>query len=147
LLGGDPGVASRAAQVLMERYAGLEIAGTLSPQLDFEKDPGAFERIQQQIAKVAPQIVFVALGFPKQDIVIRRLRSALPETSFVGVGISLSFVAGVVPRAPTWTHGAGLEWFHRLLHEPARLSRRYLLQGAPFALELLISAGWQRARR
>jgi N-acetylglucosaminyldiphosphoundecaprenol N-acetyl-beta-D-mannosaminyltransferase len=146
LLGGDPGVADRAAQVLRERYAGLAVVGTLCPPLGFETDAQELERIRRTVEEADPQIVFVGLGFPKQDLLIRRLRRLLPSASFIGVGISLSFVAGDVSRAPSWTHKLCLEWAYRLLQEPQRLVRRYLLAGVPFALRLLTSAAWQRIR-
>ena len=147
LLGGDPGIAERAAEVLLERYDGLEIAGFLCPPMGFEKDAEELDRIEDQITRVAPQIVFVGLGFPKQDLLIRRLRGALPGASFIGVGISLSFVVGEVRRAPSWTHRLGLEWFYRMWQEPGRLVRRYLVEGVPFAFLLLTSAVCHRIKR
>jgi N-acetylglucosaminyldiphosphoundecaprenol N-acetyl-beta-D-mannosaminyltransferase len=146
LLGGDPGAAERAAKVLQERYPGLKIAGTLCPPMSFETDLRELELIQRELEAAAPQIVFVGLGFPKQDLLIRRLRGLLPGTSFIGVGISLSFVAGDVARAPNWTHKLCLEWLYRLLQEPRRLARRYVLMGVPFALRLLASAARERIR-
>ncbi len=147
LLGGDPGVADRAAQVLRARYAGLRVVGTLCPPVGFEADERTLERIGREVLAAAPQIVFVGLGFPKQDLLIKRLRSVLPGTSFIGVGISLSFVAGEVSRAPRWTRSLCLEWAYRLLQEPRRLARRYVRDGVPFAIRLLGSAVWQRGAR
>jgi len=144
LLGGDPGVADHAARVLLEHYADLEVVGTLCPPMGFEKDEQEFHRIQRQVTEAAPHIVFVGLPFPQQELLIRRLRAFLPHASFIGVGISFSFVAGEVSRAPGWMHGLGLEWLYRLLQEPRRLARRYLVQGVPFALWLLTSAVWHR---
>lgn len=146
LLGGDPGVAERAAQVLLGYYTGLEIVGTLCPPMGFEKDAQELNRIQRHITAAAPQIVLVGLGFPKQDLLIRHLRNVLPHASFIGVGISLSFVAGEVVRAPEWTQRVGLEWAYRLLQEPERLVRRYLVQGVPFGMLLMLSAIWHRVR-
>jgi N-acetylglucosaminyldiphosphoundecaprenol N-acetyl-beta-D-mannosaminyltransferase len=146
LLGGDPGVAERAAQVMLEHYTGLEIVGTLCPSMGFEKDTQELDRIQHRVIEAAPQIVLVGLGFPKQDLLIRRLRDVLPHASLIGVGISLSFVAGEITRAPAWTQRVGLEWVYRLFQEPERLVRRYLVQGVPFGLLLMLSAIWYRLR-
>jgi N-acetylglucosaminyldiphosphoundecaprenol N-acetyl-beta-D-mannosaminyltransferase len=146
LLGGDPGVADRAAPILRERCPGLQIAGVLCPARGFEADPRRLDTIERTVAAAAPQIVFVGLGFPKQDLLIARLREILPGASFIGVGISFSFVAGDVARAPRWTRRLGLEWLHRLAQEPRRLVRRYLVEGVPFALELLACAAWHRVR-
>ena len=92
--------------------------------------------------------MFVALGFPKQDLLIRSLRSSLPHASFLGVGISLSYATGDVSRAPSWICHIGLEWAYRLWQEPTRrLARRYLVDGLPFALRLMASAARHRLRR
>jgi N-acetylglucosaminyldiphosphoundecaprenol N-acetyl-beta-D-mannosaminyltransferase len=147
LLGGDPGVAERAADVFRERYPGLEIAGTMCPAIGFENEQ-ELDRIQQQVTAAAPRIVFVALGFPKQDLLIRILRSSLPHASFLGVGISLSYATGDLSRPPKWICRIGLEWAQRLLQEPTRrLARRYLIDGLPFGLRLMASAVRHRARR
>ena len=148
LLGGDPGVAERAADVFRDRYPGLEIAGTACPPVGFENDEQELDHIQRRVSEAAPQIVFVALGFPKQDLLIRSLRRSLPNASFLGVGISLSYATGDVSRAPSWICGLGLEWAYRLSQEPTRrLVRRYLVDGLPFGLRLLTSATWHRVRR
>lgn len=146
LLGGNPGVADRAAAVLLDRYPGLSIAGTLCPPFGFNRDEDELRRIELGVAEARPGIVLVGLGFPKQDLLIRRLRRSLPGASFVGVGASFSFVCGEIPRAPRWTQNIGLEWAHRLSREPRRLARRYLLQGLPFAVRLLASAAGHRLR-
>jgi N-acetylglucosaminyldiphosphoundecaprenol N-acetyl-beta-D-mannosaminyltransferase len=65
----------------------------------------------------------------------------------LGVGISFSFVAGAVARAPAWMQAAGLEWVHRLAQEPRRLARRYLVEDLPFAARLFAGALATRARR
>jgi N-acetylglucosaminyldiphosphoundecaprenol N-acetyl-beta-D-mannosaminyltransferase len=148
LLGGDHGVAERAADVFRDRYPGLEIAGTACPPVGFEHDEQALEGIRRQVSEAAPRIVFVALGFPKQDLLIRGLRGSLPGASFLGVGISLSYATGDVSRAPTWICRLGLEWAYRLSQEPTRrLARRYLVDGLPFSLRLMMSAARHRGRR
>jgi N-acetylglucosaminyldiphosphoundecaprenol N-acetyl-beta-D-mannosaminyltransferase len=146
LLGGNPGVAERSARVFQDRYPALKIAGTMCPSPGFEDDPEQLARIRDTVIVAAPQIVFVALGFPKQDVLIRYLRNALPEVSFLGVGISLSYATGDVSRAPEWVCNLGLEWAYRLSQEPTRrLARRYLIDGLPFGLRLISSAARYRA--
>jgi N-acetylglucosaminyldiphosphoundecaprenol N-acetyl-beta-D-mannosaminyltransferase len=144
LLGGNAGVADRAAQVLRERYERLDVVGSLCPPVGFEEDGEQLAQVLDATAAAKPDIVFVALGFPKQDLLIRTLREALPHVSFVGVGIGLSFVTGDVVRAPLWVRDLGMEWLFRLLQEPGRLARRYLLQGIPFAMRLLAAATYRR---
>jgi N-acetylglucosaminyldiphosphoundecaprenol N-acetyl-beta-D-mannosaminyltransferase len=147
LLGGDPGVAERAAKVFQDRYPGLEVAGTYCPPVGFESDELELERIRRQVVEASPRIVFVALGFPKQDLLIRVLRSSLPKASFLGVGISLSYATGDLSRPPSWICNLGLEWAYRLRQEPTRrLTRRYLVEGLPFAIHLTMSGAWHRVR-
>jgi N-acetylglucosaminyldiphosphoundecaprenol N-acetyl-beta-D-mannosaminyltransferase len=147
LLGGDPGVAERAAVVFRDRYPGLEIAGTACPALGFESDEQEFDRIRREVVEAAPQIVFVALGFPKQDLLIRALHNSLPHASFLGVGISLSYATGDLSRPPSWICELGLEWAYRLWQEPTtRLVRRYIVDGLPFAWRLTFSAARHRFR-
>lgn len=145
LLGGDPGVAERAASVFRDAYPGLEIAGTACPPVGFESNDQELNRIKREVSEAAPRIVFVALGFPKQDLLIRALRSSLPSASFLGVGISLSYATGDLSRPPAWICNLGLEWAYRLRQEPTRrLVRRYILDGLPFAVQLTIAAARHR---
>ena len=116
LLGGSEGAAGEAAQVLQQKYPGLKIAGTCCPAPGFEKDPEQLAALRQELRAVNPDIVYVALGFPKQEMVTKYLRPALPTATFIGVGISLSFIAGEVRRAPRLVQRMGLEigcigWF------------------------------------
>ena len=136
LLGGAPGACEAARDRLREFYPGLDIRGWCSPPVGFDRDPAAMAALKAELREARPDVVFVALGFPKQERVIAELRGALPQAWFLGVGVSLSFVAGHVARAPDWAMRYGLEWFHRLLQEPRRLARRYLVDGLPFAARL-----------
>jgi N-acetylglucosaminyldiphosphoundecaprenol N-acetyl-beta-D-mannosaminyltransferase len=147
LLGGNPGTADRAAETLRERYPALRIAGTYCPPFGFERDDDELAAIRAALAAAAPGVVYVALGFPKQERLIALLRADFPATWFVGVGISFSFVSGEVRRAPRWVQASGLEWVHRLIQEPRRLARRYLVDGVPFAAVLLAHSCGVRVRR
>jgi N-acetylglucosaminyldiphosphoundecaprenol N-acetyl-beta-D-mannosaminyltransferase len=144
LLGGNPGVAAAAARRLRARCPGLRGVESYCPPFGFEDDPNELERIKTMLRGARPALVLVGLGFPKQERLIRALRSELPRTWFVGVGISLSFLAEEQPRAPAVLQRLGLEWMHRLIHEPRRLFRRYVVEGIPFGLRLL---GWALAHR
>ncbi|TAJ23395.1 MAG: glycosyltransferase [Planctomycetota bacterium] len=146
LLGGDPGTADAAAAELRVRFPGLRVAGTCCPEPGFERRAGEIEALAARIGAARPDIVFVALGSPKQEALIERLRGRVPNAWWMGVGISFSFVAGAVPRAPAWARSAGLEWLHRLAQEPRRLARRYLVDGLPFAALLLTRSAWRGLR-
>jgi N-acetylglucosaminyldiphosphoundecaprenol N-acetyl-beta-D-mannosaminyltransferase len=147
LLGGAPGACDAAAERLRECYPGLAVAGTNCPPLGFEDDPKELAEIGGRLRDAQPDIVYVALGFPKQERLIARLRSEFPRIWFLGVGYSLTFIADERARAPDWVIRLGLEWAHRLVKEPRRLAKRYVVEGIPFAVRLLARALCSRARR
>jgi N-acetylglucosaminyldiphosphoundecaprenol N-acetyl-beta-D-mannosaminyltransferase len=140
LLGGNPGAAEACAERMRSEYRDVRIAGCMAPPHGFEQDERAIDEIVATLRAAAPEIVYLALGFPKQEELALRLASELPTTWFVGVGISFSFVCGEVRRAPRWMQAAGLEWIHRLVQEPRRLFRRYLIDGLPFAARMFTHA-------
>ena len=144
LLGGSPGTADAAARVLGEKHPELKVAGTYCPPIGFDRDEQEVTNVARIVAEARPDIVFVALGSPKQERLICRIRQWLPHAWYLGVGISFSFVCGEVKRAPRWMQKSGLEWLHRLLQEPKRLFRRYIVVGIPFAGRLMASSAWRR---
>jgi N-acetylglucosaminyldiphosphoundecaprenol N-acetyl-beta-D-mannosaminyltransferase len=146
LIGGSPGTAETAAAALRRHYSALHVVGTACPAEGFEKDPRNIAQLTARLGAAAPDIVYVGLGKPKQDVLIDQLRAHLPRAWFIGVGIAFSFVSGAVRRAPVWMQRAGLEWVHRLVQEPGRLGTRYLLHGLPQAAGLLSGAALQRMR-
>ncbi len=148
LLGGNDGVAEAAAAVLSEEHPRLRIAGTHCPPKGFERHPEQMDAIRRVLEDSGADLVFVALGSPKQERLIRDLRDEgiLSDAWWVGVGITLSFICGDVVRAPLWMQKTGLEWMHRLAQEPGRLARRYLLEGFPFACRFLTRAVIMRLR-
>ncbi|MBC7835843.1 MAG: WecB/TagA/CpsF family glycosyltransferase [Phycisphaerales bacterium] len=145
-LGGNPGTAQTAASQLAARYPGLRVAGTECPPFGFESDAAYMARLESGLASVKPDVVLVALGSPKQEALIERLRHLLPATWFLGIGVTFSFVSGDIRRAPPWMRRVGLEWSHRLMQEPRRLAKRYLVQGLPFAARLLVVSALARHR-
>jgi N-acetylglucosaminyldiphosphoundecaprenol N-acetyl-beta-D-mannosaminyltransferase len=146
LLGAAPGVAARAGQKLEADIPGLLVAGAHCPPLGFEHSTEATAAIIDSIGAANPRIVFCGLGCPKQERLIARLAEIFPHIWFLASGGSLDFIAGVTTRAPDWMQKAGLEWLHRLTHEPKRLFRRYVVQDMPFALRLLAHAATVRWR-
>jgi N-acetylglucosaminyldiphosphoundecaprenol N-acetyl-beta-D-mannosaminyltransferase len=134
LLGGGPGVAERAAQML-QRDPGVRVVGVDSPRVapDGACEPDVLERI----SRARPEILLVAFGSPKQELFIHRNSAALAPAVALAIGAGLDFIAGAVRRAPAWMSNAGLEWLYRLSREPRRLWRRYLVNDPKFALILL----------
>jgi N-acetylglucosaminyldiphosphoundecaprenol N-acetyl-beta-D-mannosaminyltransferase len=148
LLGGAPetGGAARAAGVLLDAYPGLRIAGHQSPRYGFEDNPHQLQRVLSRVVDAEPDLVYVGLGFPKQERLIGHLRPVLPASWFLGCGAAVNFVAGDCVRAPVWMRRCGLEWAHRLAREPRRLAGRYLKEDAPYALRLLATSALRRDR-
>jgi exopolysaccharide biosynthesis WecB/TagA/CpsF family protein len=129
LLGSRPGVAEQAARKFADRFPGLELVGCHHGFFEDAESPQIVQRIRASGAGV----LLVAMGNPRQEQWLSRY---LPETGArlgLAVGAFLDFTAGVVPRAPAWVSRAGCEWIYRLLHEPGRLWRRYLV-GNPLFL-------------
>ncbi len=147
LLGGDEGVAPEAARRLSARFPALRVAGVDAPRVSVDGGGDESERALQRIEAARPDVLLVAFGAPKQERWIHRHRARLGPAVAVGVGASLDFVAGRIPRAPDWMRRRGLEWFWRLAREPRRLWRRYLLKDPRFALIVLREAGARRAAR
>ena len=145
LLGGVEGAAERAATRLSGE--GARVAGWMCPPFGFEDDANQLETIRRALAEAKPGIVYVGLGFPKQERLIMAFREAFPDVWFIGCGGSIAFAAGDIDRAPTGLQRVGLEWVHRLAMEPKRLARRYLIDDVPYAIALLVRAGIGGFRR
>lgn len=125
LLGAGPGVAERAARNLSVRWPHVQVVGTYSPPLGFERDAAENARILELIAERHPDILVVGFGAPKQELWVHAHRDRLRAAVAVCAGASIDFLAGEKRRAPLWMQRVGLEWLHRLASEPRRLARRY----------------------
>lgn len=143
-LGGNEGSAERTAEALTRDYPGLKVAGCHCPEFGFEKSIDNIEAIAALLVEAKPDFVFVGLGSPKQDVLINMLRIKLPKVWWLGVGVSFSFVAGELPRAPEWAKKSGFEWLYRLCSEPKRLFKRYLVSGVPFLFSTLAVSAYER---
>jgi N-acetylglucosaminyldiphosphoundecaprenol N-acetyl-beta-D-mannosaminyltransferase len=137
LLGGSPGSAEGAAKVLRERYPEVKIVGIHCPPMGFEDDERQMATVVEALEQARPDIVYLGLGSPKQEKLIQRIRRYVPGAWWLGLGISFSFLCGDVQRAPRWVQRLGLEWVHRLVQEPRRLFKRYIVHGLPFAGRML----------
>jgi N-acetylglucosaminyldiphosphoundecaprenol N-acetyl-beta-D-mannosaminyltransferase len=133
-LGGAPGVAALARDKLKDRLPRLQVVGVDAPRIDVDGVGAERDEIIARVRAAGPDLVLVALGAPKQEIWIDRTRDALRPAVLLGIGASLDFVAGVIPRAPEWMSSTGLEWLFRLTREPRRLWRRYLLRDPRFVV-------------
>jgi len=123
LLGATPEVSRRAEERLTSQYPGVRIVGRFSPPMRPLEELDD-EEILREIERAAPDILLVAFGSPKQEKWIHRNRARLRVPVCIGVGGTLDFVAGAVPRAPRWMQISGLEWAYRIWAEPRRLAGR-----------------------
>lgn len=150
VLGGTPGgerpTSVVAAERLADTFPGLAVAGACTPPMGFESNVAYLDELAEELVEAAPDIVFVGLGFPKQERIITRLAEGLPSAWFLGCGAAVDFVAGRRRRAPVWMQRSGLEWAHRLASEPRRLFVRYVVHDAPVAAGLLLRSSWHGLR-
>jgi len=131
-LGGLPGAAAQASLQLQKRYPSLSVVSAYCPPHNFEHDPMELAYIRQLITEATPDLLFVAFGAPKQEIWMHENCLTLPIGAAMSVGAAFDTQAGLRKRAPRWTHRLGMEWLYRLLREPRRLWRRYLIGNTYF---------------
>jgi exopolysaccharide biosynthesis WecB/TagA/CpsF family protein len=141
-LGAKPGVAAEAARRLSERIPGLDVVGTR----DGYFRPDESDAVAQEIAATGAGLLMVAMGNPLQEMWLSRHLASTGARLGVGVGAFLDFTAGVVPRAPAWMNKLGIEWLYRLLQEPRRMWRRYVL-GNPLFLARVLAARIRRGKK
>ena len=125
---------------LARAHPGMRIAGWSSPAFG-ESSEVEREAELRRIRDAAPDIVWLGLSTPKQERWMHRNCPALPGIVVIGVGAAFDFHAGTVKRAPVWMQRMTLEWLHRLLSEPRRLWRRYLVIAPAFVWHLLRDRG------
>jgi N-acetylglucosaminyldiphosphoundecaprenol N-acetyl-beta-D-mannosaminyltransferase len=131
LLGATAEVVDRVATICAGRYPGLEIAGFHHGYFDEDQQP-VVDRIRESGAR----LLFVAITSPTKENFINHWKAELGVDFVMGVGGTFDVVAGKVSRAPRWMQKSGLEWFFRVLQEPRRMWRRYLVTNSRFALML-----------
>jgi len=121
LLGGASGVGEAVKKKIEEQYLGIpEISVLDGIEVSPDKnDPELLEKINA----AEPQILFAALGAPKQELWIRNNIEHIDANIFVGIGGTLDYISGRVPRAPEWIRKIGLEWLFRLFQQPSRFPR------------------------
>ncbi|MBW4635908.1 MAG: WecB/TagA/CpsF family glycosyltransferase [Iphinoe sp. HA4291-MV1] len=130
--GGAPGVAAKASEFWLSQTPGLVIVGTHSGFHSQQEE----EQLRQTLAQLQPQVIFVGLGVPRQELWIAHNRHLCPQAIWMGVGGSFDIWSGIKTRAPAWLGDNNLEWLYRLYKEPWRWRRMLALP--EFALKALI---------
>ena len=145
-LGAAEGVGEEAAAKLREAHPALQVAGCFSPPFGFEKSEAHSIEAVRRVRKSEADVCFVALGSPKQEIWLLKNAALMEVPVVLAIGAGLDFVAGRVRRAPPRVQRLGCEWLWRLMHEPRRLWRRYLMHDSYFFV-LLLKEFFRRVRK
>ncbi len=133
LLGGAPGVAERVAGWISEHYPAVAVKGWDHGYFTAEEEPD----VVQRIAASGADCLIVAMGVPKQEIWIHTHLPMLNVKIAMGFGGLFDYFAGRIPRAPQWVREMGMEWVYRLIQEPRRMWRRYLVGNAVFLAHVI----------
>ena len=136
-LGASPGVGLSLKAKAEQLYPGIQISGVYCPPFAEKFEQAENDKMISLINEAKPDFVLVSLTAPKQDIWIAENLQKLDIKICIGIGGAFEVMAGLAKRAPKWMHGAGLEWLFRLIQEPKRMYRRYLIE-APLFIPLVL---------
>jgi len=136
LYGATEATLSQLQAKLTTRFPGLRVMGALAPPFR-TLTPAEDSEVVAAINRVNPDVVWIGLSTPKQEIWMAEHRPRLNARVLLGVGAAFDFHAGRRRQAPTWMQSLGLEWLFRLCQEPRRLGRRYLYNNPRFTLEIV----------
>ena len=144
LCGGEAGLAESLRDEMKRRFPWIKIAGTYSPP--FRPMTAVEERdLVTKVRALQPDIIWVGLSTPKQERFMAHYLPMLDTKLMIGVGAAFLFHTGAIKDSPDWVKRAGLQWLHRLLQEPSRLWRRYLLNNPLFIVYAFLQIiGWKR---
>ena len=144
LLGSTEAALSEAANALVTKVAGLDVACMIAPPFGFDPNSDDAAEILKTVEASGASLCFLALGAPKQELLAARGAEFAPSVGFASIGAGLDFLAGTQTRAPKWVRALAIEWVWRLLLNPKRLWRRYFDSGMIMP-RLVLQALRQRA--
>ena len=138
LLGAGPGVAEKALHIINKKVGREIIVGEYSPSFGFEENEDECNKITQIINSTPANVLVVGVGAPKQEKWIYKYKDQLKNIKiFLAIGATIDFEAGNIKRAPKIFQKLALEWLYRLMKEPKRLWRRYIIEDFPFFFLIL----------
>lgn len=138
LLGGTPEKLVRLVRVLATTYPEAELVDFYAPPFRTDISLVDVKDDLRRIADSNPEVIWVGIGTPKQQIWAHYARRFAPAKVIVTVGAAFDFISGAKPQAPVWIRNHGFEWLYRLASEPRRLFRRAVLDNAYFTLQLAL---------
>jgi N-acetylglucosaminyldiphosphoundecaprenol N-acetyl-beta-D-mannosaminyltransferase len=119
-------------------YPGCTIAAAISPALYFENNEKENNAVLEELEKGKPDVLFLALNYARGEIWLNKYRNQIGAKLNIGVGAAFDFFTGSKKRSPLFIQKLSLEWAWRLIQEPKRLYRRYLIQGLPLFIKKTI---------
>ncbi len=137
LYGGVAGVAEDLSTKLRVRFPATNIVGTFTPPFR-DLTSAEFLELQRKVAIARPDIIWVGISTPRQELFMRKYLSRLDTRLMFGIGAAFDFHTGRIRDCPNWVKKAGLQWLHRLLQEPRRLWRRYLRNNPAFLWKITL---------
>jgi len=137
LYGGAPGVAKQLTQVLSRKYPDSEVVGTYCPPFR-PLSTNEQSDLLNHVNDLQPDIMWIGLSTPKQERFMAEYLPRLDTTLMIGVGAAFDFHTGRINDSPDWVKQMGLQWMHRLIQEPSRLWRRYLINNPTFAWNAIL---------
>jgi N-acetylglucosaminyldiphosphoundecaprenol N-acetyl-beta-D-mannosaminyltransferase len=141
-LGSAPGVAERGAEILQQKFSGLQIT-TAHGYFDARPDSQENQAVLAAINAYQPHVLMVGMSMPRQEHWVLDNLEQLSANAILPSGAAIDYVAGAVPTPPRWAGRLGLEWLFRLVAEPRRLWRRYLIEPW-FLLRLFLAESFKR---
>jgi N-acetylglucosaminyldiphosphoundecaprenol N-acetyl-beta-D-mannosaminyltransferase len=126
-VGSRPGIAEAGAEILRHCFPGLQLR-TTHGYFGTDRNGPQNEQVLADVDAYKPNILMVGMGMPRQELWIQENMESLCANVILPSGAAMDYIAGAVPTPPRWAGRAGLEWAFRLVAEPGRLWRRYLLE-------------------
>lgn len=136
-IGSSEKVQAKLKEKVGKLFSSIKIVSSISPNHYFEMDETTNQLVIDKLKESKPDIVFVALGSPRQEIWINQIKNFLDDRIYIGVGAAFDYFTGTKKRAPQFLQTIGLEWFWRVINEPSRLFKRYFINDIPFFLKKL----------
>lgn len=131
IIGGRPGNEAELQERFRQRFGGMRVS-VIAPSMGFDPAGSEADAIAARVTEIDPDLVFVCVGFPRQELWAFNHAGRLRRGLVLCVGAAFEFALGMQKRAPRWMQEVGLEWLWRLLSEPRRLWRRYLVESWSF---------------